>query len=120
MKNEPDGLELLFLAFLFGEVGESPLGDLNGSGGCGLLLLKRVKFVDGLGPNRRRAVIVTDSNLFLLRRRCLDLRQTVPGSSVSEAELFATVRCHLSLLSESAHNETNSRINQNTWIIMKI
>ena len=70
----PDGLELLFLDFLFGDDGKSASSlTLTRSSSCPrsvgrrFLLLKRMKLVDRLSFHRRRTVIVAHRRRLLLR-----------------------------------------------------
>ena len=70
----PDGLELLFLDFLFGDDGKSTSSlTLTRSSSCPrsvgrrFLLLKRMKLIDRLSFHRRRTVIVAHRRRLLLR-----------------------------------------------------
>ena len=70
----PDGLELLFLDFLFGDDGKSASSlTLTRSSSCPrsvgrrFLLLKRMKLIDRLSFHRRRTVIVAHRRRLLLR-----------------------------------------------------
>lgn len=91
----PDGLQLLFMAFLLRQISKSTLNTVERRCRCRLLPLKRVQLIDRLRLHRRRSVIVTNRVLSLLR---LYLRQSVPTTATFSggyAPISISVRRHL-------------------------
>lgn len=115
----PDGLELLFLEFLFRKGRKSSLSAFDGRSGGRFFLLKRMKLVDCLSSNRRTTVIVTDLGLLLVR---LDRRQPMSacsGASEAEFSVLCSVLCHSfsakSFISIIPMDKINFNISEPFW-----
>jgi len=92
----PDGLELLLVTLLLRKGGERSLRPRNGCGGCGPLLLQRVKLVNSLRLLGGNAVVVTNPVMLLLS---LNLGQSVLSGPVPVCNAAIPVGRHLRLFS---------------------
>lgn len=79
--NLPNGLELLFLPFLFRNGDAEYMRRLDRSSRRRFLLLKRMQLVQRLSFHRRSTVVVTNL-VFISRLLCLDLRKPSPPLAI--------------------------------------